>query len=82
MDRVGHLNTILALGGREFENSKVQIPGLCPGGGRGELKFRVDRRVRVIYILLIKRSTSLVHTKLPQNSPSQLKPAVSRAHKK
>ena len=61
--------------GREFEKSSLQkfkFQGFAREGGGGMLKFRVDRRIRIIYILLIKRPTSLVHTKLPQNSPSQL----------
>ena len=28
-----------------IQSSKVQMPGVCPGGGGGMLKFRVDRRI-------------------------------------
>ena len=45
-NRVGHLNTILARGGRILSKvcsmEEVQMPGLCLGGGGGNLKFRVD----------------------------------------
>ena len=45
-DRVGHLNTILALGGGNlndpiFKSSNAR----ARGGGGGMLKFRVDRRI-------------------------------------
>ena len=47
-DKVGHLNTILAIEGGNlndpfFKSSNAR--GL-PGGGGGMLKFRVDRRMR------------------------------------
>ena len=47
-DKVGHLNTILAIGGGNlndpiFKSSNARdLPG---GGGGGMLKFRVDRRI-------------------------------------
>ena len=46
-DKVGHLNTILAIGGGNlndpiFKSSNAR--GLPGGGGGGMLKFRVDRR--------------------------------------
>ena len=47
-DKVGHLNTILAIGGGNlndpiFKSSNTR--GLPGGGGGGMLKFRVDRRI-------------------------------------
>ena len=48
-DKVGHLNTILARGGGNlndsiFKSSNARgLPG--GGGGGGMLKFRVDRRI-------------------------------------
>ena len=50
-DWVGHLNTILAWGGQEFEQSNLQnfkCPGFAPGGGGGVrqvLKFWVDHHI-------------------------------------
>ena len=45
-DRVGHLNTILARGGGNLKDPifKSSNARLLPGG-RGMLKFRVDRRI-------------------------------------
>ena len=57
--RVGHLNTILARVGGEFERSNLQkfkCPGGCPGG---MLKFRIDRRICqtiIIVFLMIKQN--------------------------
>ena len=51
-DKVGHLNTILAIGGGNlndpiFKSSNARdFPG--GGGGGGMLKFRVDRRIIII----------------------------------
>ena len=49
-DRVGHLNTILAQGGRNlsdpmFKSSNAQALLRRWGGGGGMLKIRVDRRI-------------------------------------
>ena len=56
-DKVGHLNTILAIGGGNlndpiFKSSNAW--GLPGGGGGGILKFRVDRRIMC----------TLIHSKL------------------
>ena len=52
-DKVGHLNTILAIGGGNlndpiFKSSNAR--GL-PGGGM--LKFRVDRRISFLFFFLL-----------------------------
>ena len=52
-DKVGHLNTILAIGGGNlndpiFKSSNARgLPGV--GGGGGVLKFRVDRRISNVF---------------------------------
>ena len=56
-DKVGHLNTSLAIGGGNLNNpifKSSNARGL-PGGG-GMLKFRVDRR-----IILMQAFNSLVY---------------------
>ena len=55
-DRVGHLNTILARGGGNFnkpifKSSNARgLPGF--GGGGGMLKFRVDRCIKFLAVHL------------------------------
>ena len=56
-DKVGHLNTILAIGGGNlndpiFKSSNAR--GLPGGGGGGMLKFRVDRRNMCIEFLFLR----------------------------
>ena len=37
-----------------IQSSKVQMPGVCPGGGGGGmLKFRVDRRITCLKLSAI-----------------------------
>ena len=62
-DKVGHLNTSLAIGGGNLNNpifKSSNARGL-PGGGGGMLKFRVDRRIIVVMMscLLVGFSLSL-----------------------
>ena len=61
-DKVGHLNTILAIGGGNlndpiFKSSNAR--GL-PGGGGGMLKFRVDRRINLFTKIGSRRCTLAV----------------------
>ena len=44
-DKVGHLNTILAIGGGNLNDPNYLQKFKCPGFARGMLKFRVDRRI-------------------------------------
>ena len=63
-DKVGHLNTILARGGGNlndsiFKSSNARdLPGVGGGGGGGGmLKFRVDRRImmaRHLFLLALQ----------------------------
>ena len=57
---VGHLNTILAPGGKcERSNlQKFKCTGFARKGGRGMLKFRVDRRI-ISFILHMAFSATL-----------------------
>ena len=53
-DKVGHLNTILARGGVNLNDSifkSSNARGLSGGGGGGMLKFRVDRRITFCFML-------------------------------
>ena len=58
-DKVGHLNTILARGGGNlndsiFKSSNARgLPGVGGGGG-GMLKFQVDRRIRRLVMKSLK----------------------------
>ena len=63
-DKVGHLNTILAIGGGNlndpiFKSSNAR--GLPGGGGGGTLKFRVDRRIITIVPFQLFRLPVYIH---------------------
>ena len=40
-----------------IQSSKVQMPGVFPGGGGGMLKFRVDRRITSVKETMPLRKT-------------------------
>ena len=49
-DRVGHLNTILARGGRNLNDPIFKSSNARAKGGGGMLKFRVDWRINTWYL--------------------------------
>ena len=65
-DKVGHLNTSLAIGGGNlnnpiFKSSNARgLPG--GGGGGGMLKFRVDRRIKGQYHAIFSNTLKIEKT--------------------